>query len=772
MTRRTGPRSQCWFLVCLLAFGLLNFRATAAEELTEPVDDANPLIGTDGVGSEYGGVVPGVTHPFGMTQWLPMTRKNEVSRCAYNYRDRFILGFLGSHQPCVWMGDYGQVSLMPGVGPVVVDLEKRKLPFAHADETATPYSYSVTMNGASPDRIKVELSATTRAALLAFAFAPSAVKQQDAYLVIDASQEYSTSPFSERSPAEGWIRIDLAKREITGYNADRQSGKLGLPLPRFRGYFVIELDVPLASAGTYVGSKTSDGTLEARGDKVGGYVRLQPPANGVAKARVGTSFISVERARENLRREIPYWDLARCKAEGRAAWNRQLSKILVRGANRDARRIFYTAMYHSHLYPRIFSEGGQYYSAFDDRVHDGVSYNDYSLWDTFRGEHPLLTLTASERVGEMVTSLLQMYREGGWLPKWPNPGYTGIMIGSHADSVIADAWAKGLRGFDMKLAYEAVRKSAMVAQTGDAANRWGDRQPNKQWPETRGGLSWYMKLGYVPADRTDESISRTLEFAYDDFCDAQLAKAVGATDDYRMFMARSKNYRNVLKDGALWARTADGRWMKPSDATHPLTEGDAWTYLFCAMQDIPGLVERLGGPEAFAKKLDENFDGNHHRHNNEPGHHYPYLYDYCGQPWKTQQRVREVERKNYSNTSVGMTGNEDCGQMSAWYIFSSMGFYPVTPGTDVYAIGAPLWDEVRISIGAPYAPATFRITADNQSPENLYIQSATLDGVPLNRPFLKQADIVHGGHLHFVMGPRPNQRWGVALATDAARKDE
>ncbi|MCE5268274.1 MAG: glycoside hydrolase family 92 protein, partial [Planctomycetaceae bacterium] len=562
---------------------------------------------------------------------------------------------------------------------------------------------------------------------------------------------------------------DPRKREIVGYNSDRLSANLGLPLPNFKGYFVIELDSPIDSAGTYLGTKLTEGSLEARGDQVGGYVRLAPTER-IVKLRIGVSFISINQARQNLQSEIPHWDLARTKVENRAAWNRQLSKIRVTGQDHKAKRIFYTAMYHSHLYPRTFSEGGQYYSPFDDRIHDGVAYTDYSLWDTFRAEHPLLTLTAPERVGDMITSLLQAYREGGRLPKWPNPGYTGIMIGSHADAVIADAWVKGLRGFDLKLAYEAVRKNAMVPQVGDETNRWADRQPNNRWPETRGGLSWYIKLGYVPEDRTDESVSRTMEFAYDDFCDAQLAKAVGAMDDYKMLMSRSKNYRNVIKNGDLWARTSQGRWIAPKNAKRPLTEGDSWTYLFCAMHDVPGLIEALGGPKAFIKKLDENFDGNHHRHDNEPGHHYPYLYNYCGQPWKTQQRVREVDHKNYFDTPVGITGNDDCGQMSAWHVFSSIGFYSVTPGAELYAIGSPMWDSVTISIDAPYAPATFRVIAENQSAQNIYIQSATLNGDPLNTPFLKHSDIVRGGQLRFVMGPKPNPRWGIDGQTSHAAR--
>lgn len=746
------------------------FTATA-EATDDLVALVNPLIGTEGAAdrrneSAYGGMVPGVTHPFGMTQWTPMTRKNEIKRCPYYYLDTHIMGFLGSHQPAIWMGDYGQVSMMPGLGPVEVDYDRRKQPFDHADETATPCSYAVTMNRGSARSIHVELSATSRAALLVFTF-PSETDQPP-HVVIDASRELSETTHSDHTPREGWLRIDPAGREVVGYNTDRYSAHLGPPLPGFKGYFVIQFDTPLQSAGTYVGSETTDGSLEARGDQTGGYVRFAPPTGGVVKARVGTSFISLDQARANLENEIPHWDLDRVEAEGRALWNKQLAKILVSGQDRDAQVIFYTAMYHAHLYPREFSEDGRYYSAFDDTIHAGTMYNDYSLWDTFRALHPLLILTATERVEPMISGLLAMYREGGHLPKWPNPGYSGIMIGSPADAVIADAWVKGLRGFDLELAYEAVRKNAMVPQPGDETNRWADRQRNPVTPETRGGLSWYMKLGYVPTDRVNESVSRTLEFAYDDFCVAELAKAAGRMDDYEMFMERSKNYRNVIRDGQLWARSADGRWISAHDA---ITEGDPWTYLFCAMQDVPGLIEAIGGRDVFIKTLDENFDGGHHRHNNEPGHHYPYLYNYCGQPWKTQQRVREIDRTHYWNTSIGMTGNDDCGQMSAWHIFSSIGFYPVTPGTDVYAIGSPMWDDVTISIGEPYKPATFRVVAENQSPENQYIQSAMLNGKPLDTPFIKHADILGGGTLEFVMGAEPNVAWGVAATSEDANRD-
>jgi len=427
-------------------------------------------------------------------------------------------------------------------------------------------------------------------------------------------------------------------------------------------------------------------------------------------------------------------------------------------------------MYHTLLFPRTFSEYGRYYSAFDDRIHNGVSYNDYSLWDTFRAEHPLLLLTQPDRVPEMITSLLQMYDEGGWMPMWPNPTYSNIMISTHADSVIADAYVKGFRGFDLKKAYAATYKDAMTPPDGDTHNRWLDRAPWTAF-EARGGLTWYKSLGYVPQDRTDESVSRTLEFAYDDFCVAQLAKAAGKMDDYEMLMKRSRNYKNLYDSsiGFMRPKKADGSWDEESWASREdrkpgFTEGSPWTYLFCEMQDIPGMVALMGGKERFNAKLDENFAGGHYRHDNEPGHHYTYLYDYSGQPWKTQERVRETMLTHYHNAPDGLSGNDDCGQMSAWYIFSAMGFYPVTPGSPVYAIGSPLFTRATVMLQGPYKKGPFTVIARNQSPKNKYIQSATLNGKPLNEPFIKHADIANGSILIFVMGPQPNRKWGVRAA--------
>ncbi|HEX9425873.1 MAG TPA: GH92 family glycosyl hydrolase [Pyrinomonadaceae bacterium] len=738
-------------MVIAMSFAL-NLCGSLKALAQEPIDSVNPMIGTTGsTENDYGGMIPGVATPFGMTHWTVMTRENKISVCPYNYKDTTIQGFLGTHQPAIWMGDYGQVSLMPISSELKI---AGKLPFRHAEEISTPYYYAVKMDDTGQP-LKAELTATTRAGFLRFTF-PASVAS---HIVVTASR-------SEQF--RGSIQINPQAQEITGYNPDRQSSELGPPLPNFKGYFVIQFSKPFTAFGTWENNDIHRGSKQESGHRMGGYASFATTQGEEIKVRIGTSFISIDQARDNLRREISDWDFDHVKTEGRRIWSEALDRIRIQGGSKAERVNFYTAMYHVLLFPRTFSEYGRYYSAFDDRLHNGVSYNDYSLWDTFRAEHPLLLLVQPERVPDMITSLLQMYDEGGWMPKWPNPTYTNIMIGTHADSVIADAYVKGFRGFDLKKAYAAMYKNAMTPPEGDTHNRWLDRAPWTAF-EARGGLTWYKSLGYVPQDKTDESVSRTLEFAYDDFCVAQIAKAVGKNDDYEMLMNRSRNYRNLYDSalGFMRPKKSDGTWdeqswASPEERKPGFTEGSPWTYLFCEMQDIPGMIALMGGKQKFAARLDENFAGGHYRHGNEPGHHYTYLYNYVGQPWKTQERVREALIANYHNGPDGLSGNDDCGQMSAWYIFSALGFYPVTPGSTVYAISSPLFPKATIMLkGGPYKKGTFTVIARNQSPRNKYIQSAALNGKPLNSPFINHSDIANGSTLVFVMGPRPNKKWGL-----------
>ena len=700
----------------------------------DPVDWVNLFIGTGSGPIGYGGTMPFVTPPFGMTNWTAQTRQNKVSGVSYKYEDTTISGFIGTHQPAIWMGDYGYVTLMPEVDDIKTSPDERKLGFSHADEIARPDYYSVWMNAGGTRRIRAEISATTRCALLRFTFPANSSSS----IVVEAS----------RPGVAGFAHVDAAAREITGYNPDRMDDKLGpMTLPNFKGYFVIQFQKPFDRSATY------GPTAEQPRSATGSYASFKTREGEVIEARVGTSFISIAQARQNLKAEIPAWDFAAVKQSLRNSWNDKLGLISVEGATDDQRRIVYTGLYHALLYPRVFSEQGRYYSAFDDTVHQGESYNAYSIWDTFRAENSLLTLLAPERIDGMIGALLQDFREGGWMPKWPNPSYTNIMIGTHADSLVAEAIRKGFHGFDYNLAWDAVYKDAMTPPDGDTTRRWADREEHTPY-EGRGGLTYLKTLGYIPTDKTAEAASRTLEDAYDDWCVAQVAKALGKTKEYEFFLARSHNYETLFNKstGFMQARNADGSWASPEAGW---TEGDTWVYTWAVMHDIPGLMQLMGGKDIYNSRLDQHFSGGHNVHSNEPSHHYGYLYDYSGEPWKTQSKVREIAAAEYANLPSGIDGDDDCGQMSAWYLFTAMGFYPVNPASGDYMIGSPMFDKMSLRLANG---KTFTVSANGNSSTNVYIQSATLNGKPLSIPVVRYEDLMAGASLEFVMGPQPS-RW-------------
>lgn len=722
----------------LIIFVFLFFSSFFSFSQTSSVSDfANPLVGTKGVWF-YGRTTPFVTPPFGMTHWTACTRNSIIHIPNYQYYDRTITGFRGTHKPAMWMGDYGHVTLKPSTGKVSLKLLKQKLHFSHCNEISKPYYYSVKLRTQQFQKINTEITATARCGILHFEFEG----KENPLVFMEASQLPDNN---------GWVKIIRDKKQIIGWNADRQSAHLGPPLPHFKGYFVIQFDEAFETYGVWNVDELKFDSTEQLANACGAWVSFKTGTKSV-QAKVATSFISVEQAKENMEKEVAGKNFEQIKNETQQEWNKYLNRVEIEGVSKKQQGVFYSAMYHSLLFPRQFSEYGKYYSAFDDTIHNGVCYNDYSLWDTYRAQHPLLTLVAPEHVGGMVQSLLQMYEQGGYMPKWPNPTYTGIMIGTHADAVVADAIAKGVKGFDLELAYRACMKDAMVPSKGDSTNRWADRA---LWTavEARAGLSWYMKLGYVPADKTNESVSNTLEGAYDDFCVAQAAKAAGHNDDYEMLIKRSKNYLNVYNSatGFMAPKNSDGTWNK--NTRTGFTEGGPWTYLFAVQQDIPGLIKLLGGKEIFVRRLNKNFHWLRYWHENEPGHHYTYLYDYANAAWRTQKKVAHYRTIKYHNRPHGLTGDDDCGQMSAWYVFSALGFYPVTPGTDVYAIGTPLFTKATIHFGEK----KFEITAHNVSKKNIYIQSVSLNGKILSEPFLHHADIINGGKLEFEMGGKPKK---------------
>ena len=507
--------------------------------------------------------MPFVTPPFGMTNWTAQTRQNKISVVSYNYDDTTISGFIGTHQPAIWMGDYGYVAIIPQVGELRTTPEARKLSYSHSSETARPDLYRVSLDAGVDGKIQADMTATERCALFRFTFPKAA----SARVIIEAS----------RPGIAGMASFDSQAREITGYNPHRMDAHLGpFALPNFKGYFVVQFEQLPIAMKTY-GEEHGESESSR-----GAYAEFQP--GQTVQLRVGTSFISIEQARENLNREIPGWGFRAVQERLRAQWNKKLSRLQIDGAPDDQKTLIYTAMYHALLYPHVFSEYGRYYSAFDDSIHKGESYTAYSIWDTFRAENSMLTLLAPERISGMITALLQNFKEGGWMPKWPNPSYTNIMIATHADSLVAEAFRKGFTGFDRQLAWQAVYKDAMTPPDGDTTRRWLDREEHTPY-EARAGLTYYKQLGYIPTDKTDEAASRTLEGSYDDWCIAQIAKALGRTEDARFFLKRSLNDRNLYNPALrlMNGRRSDGNWApiggrkddSQNRSVSGWTEGDA-----------------------------------------------------------------------------------------------------------------------------------------------------------------------------------------------------
>jgi len=759
----------CTIGACLALITLSSFQAsnghptskhTVKTKQKEEVDYVNPLIGTAFAGFakdlDGGGTMPCVNVPFAMTNFVAQTGENKMSRMCYQYEDQKITGFTATHQPTVWMGDYGYVSIMPQTGKLRVLPEERVLEYDHADEVAHPYYYSVKLKTQEGAKIKAEIAGSNTCGLFRFTFPQS----DDAHLIIqginlnpalaDSANDYA----SRITTLRGYVHIDTMRNEITGYNPDRQSAQLGPELKNFKGYFIIRFNKKINGFGTWDKQSVNAGSINQYGTRMGAYLSFKTKANETVEAVVATSFISIAQARFNLQKEISGRTFEKVVQNTRAEWQKQLSVIKVAGITDEQKTIFYTALFHTLLFPRQFSEYGKYYSAFDDKVHIGISYNDYSLWDTFRALHPLLILTQPGRVNGMVQSLLQMYREGGWMPMWPNPTYTNIMISTHADAVVADAYVKGFRGFDTTLAYKAVHKDAFTPPDGDTHKTWGDRDLWTSY-EARGGLTYDHQLGYVPADKTKESVSRTIEYAIDDYCVAQMANGMGKKSDYMKLMNWSRSYQNVYNHttGFMAARNSDGTWVANPEVG--FTEGTKWTYTFGAMQDIPGMIKLMGGKKAFADKLTRNFSERHYRADNEPGHHYLYLFNYCGMPWRTQELVREhTSAQNFRNEPVGINGNDDCGQTSAWYIFNVLGFYPVSPASGYYSIGAPQFPQAELNLANG---GKLIIKALNLSAANKYVKTVSLNGKPITNWQVAHKDIEKGGVLIFTMNATPQR---------------
>ncbi|KAI0029196.1 glycosyl hydrolase family 92-domain-containing protein [Vararia minispora EC-137] len=739
---------------------------------SKAVDAVDPIIGNGGdTPNTSGGMIPSTAPPFAMTRWVAQTRENFVSMTPYNVSDTYIHGFQGTHQPAIWMGESGHVVVVPGAGTVRAEFAKRGMSFDRASEVRMPSYYRAEMVAVEGGKIIAEQSATSRVGHLRFTFrdtsTPYVLLEATRKSVVASNTSDLTYPAGAINPSNwtypaGRILIDSSRREICGSNPERQDFILGPnPAPSFAGHFCARFDRSFLAYGTNQNGSTHAGEAARNGSLLAGYAMFAPDTQ-VLDVRVGVSFISVDQARHNLDSEVPDGTSLEATARRtRAAWAEKLDRIEVEGGSDELKTVFYTSVFHALQYPYEQSEDGRYYSGYDDSVHNGESYTGYSIWDTYRAAWAFQILLAPERVSGMVQSMLQDYKEGGWLPMWKNIVETNIMVGTHADSLIAEAVVKNITGFDVDLAYAAIYKDATVPPEHDDTISYYDREQGVGY-EVRAGLSTvYAQNGWVAADIHSESGSRTLDYAYDDYALAVLADHLGKADDAALFRKRAMGAPFMIfneETGFMEARFRNGSWAGQEEGW---TEGDMWAYSFDVIHAVDDLIRVRGGPQAFVRNLDEHFDKGHNDHANEPSHHIPYLYALAGAASKGQERIREVARENYNTTAAGLSGNEDCGQMSAWFVFSALGFYPVNPVSGEYIVGTPFFDKVTIRL--PTAQALLVISAPGATSKP-YVKSVTVNGERLERPVLRHDQIVNGGNIVFEMSDKP-QPWASETLT-------
>ena len=681
-------------------------------------------------------------------------------------------GIRQAHELSRWVGDYANFALMPVTGKLVVKEDERASTFRHAAEVAQPGYYKVHLDTWDAT---AEVTPTERAACMRFTFE----KQADAYVVLEI---FGTQRISS-------VKIIPSENKIIG-TARNYHERAGLPLADgFTNYFVIVFDRPFAASGVWSSDSIQPGVAELTGTKtLGAFLKFDTTSDPVVGCKVASSYISADLAERNLEREIGDAGFDTIRQRAATYWNKMLGRARVEGGTDDQRRTFYSALYRSILYPHRFYEldtNNQpvHFSPFDGKIHPGHLYTDSVFWDTFRAVHPLINLLYPEIGGEILEGVIHAYDESGWLPAGSSPGHLDCMIGNHAFSLLADGWMKGIRTFDAD--------KAVAAMVHDA----NTQSPANCLSIGRDGAEYYNKLGYVPYSNVTgdlqsvrEAGSKTLEYAYDDFCAAQLARASGKNAVAETFARNALNYTHLFdpKTGFMRGRKADGLWDEPfypDEWGGPFTEGNSWHWTWSVMQDVPGLMKLMGGESNFTAKLDAVFttaptvrpgtyiklvhemlemiatDMGQYAHGNEPIHHMIYLYNYAGQPWKTQARVRQTMALLYQATPDGLCGDEDTGQMSAWYVFSALGFYPACPGDPSYLIGSPLFNEAVLTLPNN---KTFTLTANNNGPQQRYIQTANLNGKPFDLTFIQHSTLLNGGRMTFQMDAVPNYQWGVA----------
>ncbi len=757
------------YFLSFLLLSALAWAPTILHAQSTPISFVNTLIGTapattesarshSEAGSELKGqTIPAVSTPYAMTQWTAQTRATETKCIApYYYNDPKIQGFRGTH----WLNgscvqDYGSVTIMPLSGTLKITAEQRASAYQHSREVSTPAYYQVYLDDYA---IKAEMTSTARSGMLRFRFDNA----EEHFIVVEPNSD----------EGEGFVEIFPEKGEIVGYNPVHRIYQGSGQSAGFSGYFVIQFDVPFTNHGTWKGTTIQSGSTaskaESRNQSTGAFASFGTGKITVT-ARVGTSFTSIEAARQNLKAETESKTFEAIQKSNEAVWNTALGKVKVKGTQQD-KVLLYSTLYRTKLTPRLFSDVDGSYPSFAGGIPiqkaDGFDYYcDFSLWDTFRGAMPLHILLEPSKTADMMQSLTKKAEQGGWMPIFPCWNqYTAAMIGDHVLSVMADAYAKGVQNFDIQSAYSYLRKNAFKPNTDRESYVAG---------KGRRALDSYLKYGYIPLEdkvldafHKQEQVSRTLEYAYDDYCLSTLAISLGHQEDAALLQKRALNYRNVIDpiSGYARGRYASGKWIEGFDPFAKrasfITEGSPAQYTFFVPQDVAGLMKSMGGKASFVNKLDTLFGQGYYWHGNEPSHQISYLYAYAGQHWKTQNQVRKIIYQEYATTPGGLSGNEDGGQMSAWLAFSMVGFYPVCPGSPYYVLGSPVFDQVSLQQANG---KTFQIVCKGNNADTPYIQSAKLNGKTFTRTYLTHDEITAGGKLTLVMGKAPNKEWGTAI---------
>ena len=736
--------------------------AKAAVTPAEPVDYVSTLVGTESkIELSTGNTYPAVAMPWGMNFWMPQTGKMG-NGWAYVYRADKIRGFKQTHQPSPWINDYGQFSILPITGKPEFDQDKRASWFSHKAEIATPYYYRVYL--ADYD-VVAELAPTERACAMRFTYPES----DKSFVVVDAFDKGS------------YVKILPEKQMIVGYTTKNSGGVPG----NFKNFFVVKFDKPFTYKAAVADGTVGEGNTEATCNHAGAIIGFQTKRGEAVNVQVASSFISEEQALRNLG-ELKDGCFDRIKAEGRKTWNDVLGKIEIEDQNIDHKRTFYSCLYRSVLFPRSFFEYDAqgkvvHYSPYNGKVLPGYMFTDTGFWDTFRCLFPLLNVMYPSMNTKMQEGLVNAYKESGFLPEWASPGHRGCMVGNNSASIVADAYLKGLRGYDAEELWKAVVHGAnnvhpTVSSTG------------------RLGHEYYNTLGYVPYDvKINENVARTLEYAYDDWCIYKFGKALGKSEkELKPFLARAYNYKNVFdpETKLMRGRNKDGKFQTPFSPLKwgdAFTEGNSWHYTWSVFHDPQGLINLMGGKQNFNQMLDSVFNvpplfddsyyggviheiremqimnmGNY-AHGNQPIQHMIYLYGYSGQPWKTQYWIREVMDKLYTAHPDGYCGDEDNGQTSAWYVFSAMGFYPVCPGSNQYVLGVPYFDKLTLHLENG---KTVNITANGNTNATRYVNSMTLNGAAYNHNYLNHSVLTDGADIVFNMSATPNMERGT-LAEDA-----